>query len=260
MKCYNLTDLRITLDDLGLYPGIERGAVRIASLGVPVYCSWLSNYLIPGTEFLNSHLCMSGLHFNVLEGRSSLGPGILTDKKGFFNRSWQSFLFPGKKTKKAVERELEHQVEKVLSWFGKLTHIDSHLHLHSIPWIYRLLQKHRRKYRIEYIRNPHQKITDDPGIFLDPAALPKILILRVFALINRPEGYPCFGVNYVFKMDHKKIIKLTRNKKREVIWHPALNEEKLDFTEFRYIKPDNPEKRSRELEELRKFILNYPSR
>src|SRR5215208_2657631 len=127
---------RITIDDLGMYTGVESGAIELATHGMPIYCSWLTNYSAPSAHYLAAKNCKSGLHFNVIEGPSVLQSPELCNQAGDFSLRWVQFIFPHKKLRLAVEEEFEFQIQKVLGWFGHPTHVDSHLHVHSIPWIH----------------------------------------------------------------------------------------------------------------------------
>ena len=94
-----------------------------------------------------------GFHFNIVEGKSLTHPSLLCDDKGFFNNSYVDLLFKmnNKNVLLQMEQEFEAQIERILK-YHEISHLDSHVHIHSIPSIFKLFIKMAKKYNIKYIR------------------------------------------------------------------------------------------------------------
>jgi len=254
MKSSETGPWRITIDDLGLYRGVETGVLELASLGVPLHCSWLTNYLPPSREYLAQELCRSGLHFNVIEGPSALKSRELCDDRGNFRLHWLQFATASRPLRAAVEEEFEFQLTKARGWFGDVRHVDSHLHVHAIPWIHSLLDRKQREHGIAFLRNPFQPVQDDWTILWRPGALAKILLLRACATLNASAERPCYGISRPFRMDRGHALASLRNKQREILWHAARKESKLHLDQFRFVTEEQTDARALEWEELRGFL------
>ncbi len=89
-----------------------------------------------------------------------------------------------------VEKEFRAQIEEVRAKDIKITHLDSHVHVHSIPPIFEIVCKLAREYGINHIRTQFEQIYFVPDIFVHLSKeyllnLVKIGILDTFTLINR---------------------------------------------------------------------------
>lgn len=245
---------RLTIDDLGLFPEVETG---ILSLGedAPVYCSWLTNYHPPSAKFRDSRPARNGLHFNLLEGPSATRAPVLVDRQGNFNRRWFDFIWPTPEMRKAVELELEVQLHAVRAWFPELSHIDSHLHLHSIPWIYRLLERAQERLGIAHLRNPSQPLRDDSFLIARPGQFAKVALLRFFSWRNRPLAPPCSGLSRLFAMNSEYCRAILPKGIRELVWHAAAKPATtLPTANYRFMSEAQLELRAHELAELRAFL------
>lgn len=136
-----------------------------------------------------------GIHLNIIEGKS-LCEGLtqLTDSEGNFNNSYGALLLKSLNSKNTdfieqVEKEFRAQIEKVMSR-AKVTHIDSHVHTHSIPKIFELTAKLAKEYGIKQIRTQFEKpyLMPDVGRIINrkyPINLVKVALLQLFTLINK---------------------------------------------------------------------------
>jgi predicted glycoside hydrolase/deacetylase ChbG (UPF0249 family) len=83
-----------------------------------------------------------GIHLNLTWHKplTDLSNTGLVDHKGFFIR--KSILNPriglSKEIQKRIQKEIHYQYHKLLQFKIKPTHIDSHHHVHTIPWIYKI--------------------------------------------------------------------------------------------------------------------------
>ena len=112
-------------------------------------------------RFLCSHPELSaGIHLNVVEGKPlSGGVGILLRKDHSFVglslliRRW---LLHPREVSRAVETEWRAQIEAVLAAGVRLTHADSHQHLHAFPPAYACAVKICREFSIPALRWPSE--------------------------------------------------------------------------------------------------------
>ena len=196
-----------------------------------------------------------GFHFNIVEGKSLTHPSLLCDDKGFFNNSYVDLLFKmnNKNVLLQMEQEFEAQIEKVLK-YHEISHLDSHVHVHSIPSIFKLFIKMAKKYNIKYIRL--QK--EIPYCIIRKSINKKYMIniiknilLNSFSFINskvlknesdiKTNDY-LIGVLYTGFMDENTIINGLKCIKKEnsiveIILHPSLcidekNTHDLKYNEF----------------------------
>lgn len=156
-----------------------------------------------------------GVHLNIIEGKALTHAECLTDNKGFFNKGYLWFMLnSGKKEViKTIEKEFRAQIEKIQS-VAKVDHIDSHVHVHAIPEIFRLTARLAKEYNIPYIRTQHEEfyvIPDSKKNYSPAFALNiiKILLLSAFTAKNKKivkeynlktNNY-LIGVGYTAMMD-----------------------------------------------------------
>ena len=135
-----------------------------------------------------------GIHLNIIEGKSlCLNLDKLTDCNGNFNNSFGALLLKSIDTKdttflEQVEKEFRAQIEEVLK-YTKADHIDSHVHVHSIPRIFDLVCRLAKEYGIKQVRTQFEKpyIIPDVHRHLNlkyPVNLIKVALLNFFTLIN----------------------------------------------------------------------------
>jgi len=97
-----------------------------------------------------------GIHLTLTEFPSLTQPNIffetkLIDDKGFFTDEIRR-LHPSLALKDAILKEWEHQVIKIVDHGIPISHIDSHQHIHTIPWLFTTLKKLQRKFNIRKVR------------------------------------------------------------------------------------------------------------
>lgn len=132
-----------------------------------------------------------GVHLNIIEGKALTHAECLTDNKGFFNKGYLWFMLnSGKKEViKAIEKEFRAQIERIQS-VAKVDHIDSHVHVHAIPEIFRLTARLAKEYNIPYVRTQHEEfyVIPDSKKNYSPAFavnIIKILLLNAFTAKNK---------------------------------------------------------------------------
>lgn len=252
----------LNADDFGLNEAANRavsegylsGILKSASL-VPNGDAFAEavNQIIPACPELGI-----GVHLNIMEGKSLIGGlDLLTDENRVFNNSYVGLL------KKSVgkhhvefleqlEKEFRAQIESVLDK-TRVSHIDSHVHIHSIPRIFNLVCKLADKYKIKQVRTQYEKPYLIPDLYAHinmkfPVNLVKVALLNFFTQINRRtlKNYELhtndylIGVTYTSMMSSLAVacgLSVIKDKSciAEALIHPRRYEEGIidnHFTEF----------------------------
>ncbi len=160
-----------------------------------------------------------GVHLNIIEGKSLTNVSALTDENGIFNNGYGAMILKSFNNEflKQVEQEFRAQIEKIISR-TKVDHIDSHVHTHAIPNIFKIVVKLAKEYNIPYIRTQFEHPYLIPSIkkhltIAYPINLIKIILLNTFTMINfnlvkennlKTNNY-LIGVGYTGMMDDKSI-------------------------------------------------------
>lgn len=153
--------LIINADDLGLSEGVNRGILECAEFGVVTSASMLVN--MPGWGDAVSRLGAMrtemgvGLHFNIVAGDPlTSAHTISSPETGKFYSLPQltTRLLMGRISLKDVRSELAAQLEKLRSTGIRITHVDSHRHVHALPGIGSVVADAARSFGIRVTRRP----------------------------------------------------------------------------------------------------------
>ena len=158
-----MKQLIVNADDLGLTPAVNRGVVRAFQRGIVTSAS----LLVTGSAFeaavalarQNPELDI-GLHLALVEERSVLGPDVLptlVDETGRFPRTSTEFIrraILGGINWLEVEREIAAQIALFQETGLRLSHLDSHQHLHMFPPVFQIVRRLARWVDNVWIRNP----------------------------------------------------------------------------------------------------------
>ena len=160
-----------------------------------------------------------GVHLNIIEGKSLTKASLLTDKNNFFNNGYLSIIRKSfdKRFLNQVETEFRAQIEKAITK-TKISHLDSHVHTHAIPNIFKITLKLAKEYDIPYVRTQFEKPYIVPSLkkHLNKKYMPnilKIILLNTFTNINKRQladsgiktNDYLIGVGYTGIMDEKTI-------------------------------------------------------
>jgi len=106
-----------------------------------------------------------GLHLNLTKGRAlnESSANIVCDKDMIFNISAKkyfllNFIKLNKTLENAIYNEFKSQIEKVLNDGIKLSHFDSHEHIHHSPKIFKIITILGKEFNINKIRFVNEKI------------------------------------------------------------------------------------------------------
>ena len=160
-----------------------------------------------------------GIHLNIIEGRSLTKAPLLTNKKGKFNNGYLNLILKSNNPEflKQVEFEFRTQIETIMN-YTKVDHIDSHVHTHAIPNLFKITAKLAKEYNIPYIRTQHEEMYFVPSLkkhltLKYPPNILKIILLNTFTKENkkivgeyglRTNDY-LIGVGYTGIMDDTTI-------------------------------------------------------
>lgn len=188
-----------------------------------------------------------GVHLDIIECKAltQKGKSTLTDENGNFNNSYIGMLLKSfdKKFLKEVEEEFNAQIEKILSTGVKPTYINTHVHTHSIPNLFKIICKSAEKYSIPNVRTQGELPYYTKGLKRHTSIryclnIIKNILLNTFTFINKIElkkyniktNKYFLGVLYTGQMDEETIIagveRLPEDAVAEVICHPSTNPEK----------------------------------
>ena len=181
-----------------------------------------------------------GVHLNIIEGKSLTNPLLLTDYNGVFNLGYSALLVKSydKNFITQVEKEFRAQIEKVISK-TQVDHINSHVHTHAIPEIFKLTCKLAKEYGIKNIRTQFEKPYFIPSVSKHltlkyPVNLIKLALLDSFTLLNKQVAKEyslstndfILGVTYTGYMDEDAVVHGLKSIKcndctAEILIHPA---------------------------------------
>ncbi len=104
-----------------------------------------------------------GVHLNITEGKpiNKRSFNFLTDVNNNFNIKPEMFFFYNyskkKEIKKIIYLEFKAQIKKVLKSKIKISHLDSHQHIHCSPFIFSIVKKLSKEFKINRIRIVNEK-------------------------------------------------------------------------------------------------------
>jgi hopanoid biosynthesis associated protein HpnK len=154
-------------DDFGLTEGMNQGILKSFNSGILT-----STSIMAGGDGFDNAIKIArenpeldlGIHLTLVSEKPVLAgneiPSLLKSDGKFYS-NYKDFLFAyvsGKFTRKEIKKELSAQIQKVLNTGLKLTHMDSHQHIHCFPRILEVVCELSREFEIPFIRFPREKI------------------------------------------------------------------------------------------------------
>lgn len=186
-------------DDFGISRGVNAAVLETHRRGILNAASLMVNqkYALEAVNAAQSIPTLElGLHVNLTNEKPAADfqkiPLLVGAdgqfKNGFVKLLLLSFLHPYA-LRQQVEIEVEAQVLKARQMGVKLSHLDSHRHVHMIPVLFDAFENVRRKYQIPRIRIINECAlltlrTNKSWRFLLDGGLLKYLLLRFFAFLN----------------------------------------------------------------------------
>jgi predicted glycoside hydrolase/deacetylase ChbG (UPF0249 family) len=197
-----------------------------------------------------------GIHLSLTQGRPILNQDQI---KSLVNQNTDCFYENGLEFAKhcflndvsisEVKNEFTAQCESILDHGIKITHIDSHQHIHMLPKIFDVVSELAKKFEITYIRIPDEKIKRYMFLNINLVRrLPAMIMLNRLAFINKEKvsrrierftGF-YFGGNLNKKNLIELINYLPDNGTCELMCHPGF-EEKVENKSSHYLKLEETE-------------------
>lgn len=193
---YGLTD-HISLEILQL---LKEKKLNSTSVLVNGYCG--DSQLIKLSDFKKD--INIKLHLNLIESNSLLfeknkNINLLVNKFGYMNNNFIDLLlkkiFYKKKKfiklKSEIKKEISLQIEKFKDFFAlDYLSIDSHQHVHNIPFVFQIINNLRSKYKIKHLRLTNEAIHLSDLFNLD------------FSTVNNKSIVKKFFFNFLNRINH----------------------------------------------------------
>lgn len=189
-----MTRLILSADDAGLAAGLSSRIASLLGSGcltatsllacAPAFDEAVEALRAAGVAEAGVHLCVVGgeTPLSPLSTVPSLAPG------GRFPRSWAvvaARVASGQVRLAQVEREWEAQLAAVRDAGFRVTHLDSHQHLHLLPALLPLALALARRFDVPFVRAPR---ADDPaavGAPVGPAGRARARLISLFGASAR---------------------------------------------------------------------------
>lgn len=155
--------LIINADDFGLHKSVNIGIINGFQEGFI-----RSTSIMPGGKAFEQAVALAkdcpklgiGVHLTLVAEKSVIDPekvSTLVDCSGYLPAGYFEFMnkyILGKFDFGQIRTELDSQIAKVFATGLKITHLDSHQHLHVLPGILDIVMDLARKYNIPALRIP----------------------------------------------------------------------------------------------------------
>jgi predicted glycoside hydrolase/deacetylase ChbG (UPF0249 family) len=161
-----MKELVVNADDFGLTEGINNGIVDGFNTGIITSTSLIAT--MPAFDHAvelakENHDLDVGVHLcltvgNPCSNKSKLAP-ILRD--GEFLKHWGQVvrtIYTNQVDLRNIKDELSAQISKVQGTGLKISHIDSHQHIHMVPCLFRIVLVLMKEYFIPFVRIPNEII------------------------------------------------------------------------------------------------------
>lgn len=194
----------VNADDFGYSTMINQRIVDLVGRGCVTSATLLAN--APAVEDAVSRIsrvqkCSLGVHLNLTEfepltpckNRADLAE-CLNAQGAFCGEEALRRIRVNSVLRKAILNELSLQVEKILSLGVKVTHFDSHNHIHTIPGMFLVLKQLQKRFNIRKVRTTWNIYTPD----VMPSRITRFkkrlwhLALRRFYSTKTTDGFGSF--------------------------------------------------------------------
>ena len=230
-------------DDFGISKGVNAAIKKAYDEGILNAAS-----LMVGQKYAKEAVELSkemkdldlGLHVNLTNEypvSKAQNLPLLTGEDGKFQNGFVKLLwlsiFKPKALRDEVYAETEAQILKAQEMGVRLTHIDSHRHVHMIPLIFKVMLELKEKYHINRIRVINECAfltmkTNASKSYLFDGGLIKYCLLRFFAVLN---GYASktyfYTMLYTCKLSQehfKKVLVPACFDDVEIMIHPSVTD------------------------------------
>lgn len=189
-----MTRLVLTADDAGLSAPLSRRIASLLASGrlsatsllacAPAFAEAVDALGAAGVSEAGVHLCAVGgeTPLSAPHAVSTLAPG------GRFPGSWPivaARVASGRVRLAEVEREWEAQLAAVRDAGLRVTHLDSHQHLHLLPRLLPVVLSLARRFDVLFVRAPHPGDPAAVGAPVGPAGRARARLLSLFGSAAR---------------------------------------------------------------------------
>ena len=189
-----MTRLVLTADDAGLAGPLSRRIASLLASGRLTATSLLPcapAFGLAVEALRDAGVAEAGVHLCAVGGETPLSPAWAVPTMapgGRFPRNWPAVAARAaafRLRRAEVEREWEAQLVAVVETGLRITHLDSHQHLHLLPALLPVVLSLARRFDVPFVRAPRG---DDPAAFGRPvggAARAKTRLLSLFGAAAR---------------------------------------------------------------------------
>jgi chitin disaccharide deacetylase len=279
-------------DDFGVSNTISQQIVDCINNGVVSSVSMICNTEGFGYAqelfYSNKKQFRIRLHINLVEGKpvaASSEVSVLQNKNGEFRHTfvslWANYAFSSSKKKKQLKSGVETEIRAQLKMFrdvagrANVIGVDSHTHIHMIPFVFNILINISKTENIGFIRMPNEPFFLDKKNIWNYFSLNLIkhLLLNFLSGIQKKKivksGIVCndyfIGVLPTGKMSLSSFFAAVKQIKNpdaliEVLFHPGGVENESDVywtTKKTYKKYYSSPNRTAEAEQLKSSFLKF---
>jgi len=247
-----MLSLIVNADDFGLTEKVNEAILKSFRNGVLRSTSIIAN----GKSFdhavgiIGSNPDLDiGVHLTLVKEKPIMDadkiPSLLGENGNFHNHAidFAKKYFSEKISLGEVRNELNAQIEKVFDQGVKVSHIDSHQHLHMLPKILDITIELVNHYNIKFIRFPKEKFSG--YMFPDLKSLSRIAqMIAVNHFCSRAKEKISYKTDYFAgfyfggKLDRKNLLTLINNLPSdgvcELMCHPGLTDGSTDYSHWNY--------------------------
>jgi hopanoid biosynthesis associated protein HpnK len=203
----------INADDFGLCEGVNRAVAEAHTKGILTSATIMTN-MPAAAEAIEISRQLPGLgvgvHLNLTDGQpvsKDADVQLLVKSDGQFayspaRLSFYALVSP--RFRNAVKAELAAQIRWAVEKDLRLTHLDSHKHIHSFPVIYPLVCNLARQFEIPAIRFTYEprSFSAMPGLPLSGDGKKRARLTRIMARINRLQNPSFFKTDMLLGVAH----------------------------------------------------------
>ena len=231
----------INADDFGLCDGVNKAVAQAHTDGVLTSTTIMANMPAAKKAVKIAKKLPNlgvGVHLNLTEGRPlSKDTSIerLLDTDGQFHCSLARLSFfslAGHKIREAIRAELAAQIQWGIDNGLKLTHLDSHKHIHAFPQLFSIVCQLARRFEIPAIRWPFEPkgLSRIPWPLTGADGRKRAQKIRLMAKLNRMQNTDFFktdallGIAHTGKIDvnfFKAVALYNSAATAEVMTHPG---------------------------------------
>lgn len=153
--------LIVNADDFGLSEEISKGIITAHEKGIVTSTSVVTNgkYFLQGIQLVKDRELDVGVHLSFVGGERPLTGPIsgLVDENGLFFKGFKDVIprvLTNRYDRRALRNELFEQTALLRDAGIRLSHIDSHQHLHILPGIREIVVEIAKNFSIRWIRLP----------------------------------------------------------------------------------------------------------